>query len=232
MTSNRYGILFTLFFIVGLGVIVGAYWLLVPEASKTDISMLNLAVVIILYISSCAFYSMLYTPVRAFGTQAPLLGIYTYSCTIYAVLAIAAMLACYVCEAPFRWQLVLQAVLLFMFVTSVLIGYWARRKVVDSTAAIHQAMDGVRAIQRLTKELAMQSESLPPEYNEARRKINTIADDANYLSGALSEDARKLEEEILTRLTEVKGYLSNNVAPKSVESTLSRLGELFRLRRL
>ena len=230
MRSNK--VLLPVFFFLGLALLGGAFFLFVPEGSRTETAWMNIAVVAMIY---CAFwlrYWLLYRKKDEFADGIPALAIGWAGTGTYATAALCAMVVMHIADVGFDKQALLQACLLFVYGLSLAIGIIASNFVEASGARAKECLGSIQemrdAISQVTAKVSFAYAACPRVLEACR----SAADEIDCICGCNAPEARKSERAILLVLDEMETLTENRADEDAILGAIARLNQAVAVRKV
>lgn len=190
-------VLLFLLFLAGATLLLAFFLFLVPSGSRTSVAWLNLAVLYLLYVLPFARYGILFSDTKVFERQLPGIGLSWLAYTAYAIPSIMIMLAGLVFGIGFTGQLLLQLGALLFLLFALTMAYFSVEHVAGCGEQARKTLDHLDDIRKNFLVLSIDPTLESGPGADHRAQVLKLKDDADYLTGILSEEAAELEESIL-----------------------------------
>ena len=218
-TKTELSRLFVLLHLLGIGLLILAFFLLIPPGARTHSAWLDLVVVCLVLSINFPPFALVRLSLGVFDVKIPALGLLEVCDIFYSLLALG--LVCYgvVYFLPFRLQLVGQLALLFAATTVVGMAWWASAHAEEVAAEEHSTRSGLDALKAALSKCESEYAVKAPNRNRERQLLLKLKDDARYLSPSLDLSAISYERQIVALVDDIRLRLE--------DSTPSPLDELF-----
>ena len=230
---NTKKLLWYLLLLFGEAIIVAGF-ILFRGNTPDDILTLNIVVSSIIYGLFFLNYRIPWIDLEDKShKQVGALGISWFFTWIYAILAIAVMVAAkFLFDLPFSTQLIINAVLLFF----VLLGIWFSSHAADKVSEVHKQETQNRS--RIT-EMKIEMRSLKDKMNNTdglpeyfTKRIDTLDENLRFISPANSEEATEMERTFIETLNEIKFALTDfSTNEEQIENNLKKLERIYQNRK-
>lgn len=223
-TKSEISRIFILLHLVGLALLVLAFFLLIPPGSRTQSAWLDLVVVCIVLSINFPPFAFVRLGLGVFNVKIPALGLLEVCDFVYSILALGLVLYGAFYFLPFRFQLVGQTGLLFAATTAVAIAWWSSAhaaEVAEEEYATRSGLEDLKeALSRCESEFSMKA----PNRNRERQLVLKLKEDARYLSPSRDPSATSYEKQIVALVDDIRLRLDDAGAPL-VPSSLDELFE-------
>jgi len=230
---NTKKLLWYLLLLFGEAIIVAGF-ILFRGNTPDDILTLNIVVSSIIYGLFFLNYRIPWIDLEDKShKQVGALGISWFFTWIYAILAIAVMVAAkFLFDLPFSPQLIIHAILLFF----VLLGIWFSSHAADKVSEVHKQETQNRS--RIT-EMKIEMRSLKDKMNNTdglpeyfTKRIDTLDENLRFISPANSEEATEMERTFIETLNEIKFALTDfSTNEEQIENNLKKLERIYQNRK-
>jgi len=201
---------FAVLYVVGIGLLVLGFMLLVPPGSRNDVAWLDFIVVCIIYSINFPVIATWRLRGRNFSQKIPGIAILLVADPIYVVLALGVAVCGLVYGLSFRLQLVLQLALIFGSVVVVAVGWMASVRVKE---VADEEQSKLESLQRLKQSLVLcevAMASLEPVWNRERMLVRKLKEDSRYLSPCAEAAVTSHEEEMIALLQDICLLVESN----------------------
>ena len=151
-TKADFSRIYFVLYVVGLGLILGAFYLLVAPEHRTHIAWLNLAAVYAVFTIDFAIFSLASIGTRSFEQRIAGLGILSTTAILYSLLAVALIVVGTVQSLTFRQQLVGHLVLLFGVLIATAV---ARTSILHASEVAEEEKNTRSSLEDLKAEIAL-----------------------------------------------------------------------------
>lgn len=230
MHSNK--ALLPIFFFLGLALLGGAFFLLVPDGSRTETAWMNIIVIALVY---CAFwlrYWLLYRRKDEFADGIPALAIGWAGTGSYAIAALGAMAAMHAADVGFGKQALLQACLLFAYGLCLAVAIVSSNFAKASGNRADESLEGVQAMREAMNRVVAKvsfAYAASPKVLEACR---STADEIDCIGGCNAPEARKSEADILLALDETETLAEKRADDEEILGSIARLEQAVAIRKI
>jgi len=234
LSKHEVSRLFVLLYFVGVVLLASAFFILVPEAQRTSTAWLDLAVVIAVFSINFPLLSLGRMRRSSFNDRIPALGLLGLCDLIYSGLAIGFLICGPRAMVPFRLQLVVQLLLMFVAVAVVGTSLMATAhggEVAEEEDAMRNGLDELKAaLARCEAEIR----ALPPGNARILDLLHKLKEDARYLSPSREASARNCETDLVAQLKEIcqqAGATEVPLVATNLDSWIEQCVELMELRK-
>lgn len=201
---------------LGEGILITAIILLFTEG-KTDLMILDMCALTIAYLANVFGYPMLTRQADENGTAG--YGLAWVSTWFYSAAVLIVAVVCYWMETAFAWQVLLQCILLFFFLSGI---YWARIAGSHAGTLEKKYKTDAQGVEQLKTKARMLQAVLTDSMDEVtRQELISIIERTGYLIPNRSPLASTLENQIHALLDE----LSEAVVTRQPDEKISSLTE-------
>jgi len=218
-TKTELSRLFVLLHLLGIGLLVLAFFLLIPPGWRTHSVWLDLVVVCLVLSINFPPLALVRLSLGVFDLKIPALGLLEVCDIAYSLLALGLVYYGVVYFLPFRLQLVGQMALLFAATTVVGMAAWASAHAGEVAAEEHSTRSGLEALKAALSKCESEYAVKAPNRNRERQLLLKLKDDARYLSPSRDLSAISYEQQIVALVDDIRLRLE--------DSTPSPLDELF-----
>lgn len=222
--------LFVLLHLIGIGLLVLAFFLLIPAERRTHSAWLDLVVVCLVLSINFPPLAFVRLGLGAFNVKIPALGILEVCDIVYSLLALGLVWYGIVYLLPFRIQLVGQMALLFAATTVVGLAWWASvhaQEVAEEEYSTRSGLEDLKAaLSRCESEFAVKA----PSRNRERQLLIKLKDDARYLSPCRDASAISYERQIVALVDDIRLRL-DDLTSSPLDELLEQCAALLALRK-
>lgn len=220
---KRSNVILNLMFLAGLGLVLAAFLIFVPEERRTDVAWLNLAVAELIYVGAFGRFTILFRPLRSFADSAPLISAYWKYFGTCTFLAICCMIWGSRAGVAFEKQLFIQIALLFLFLFGLAVGYWVSERHALATVEERQTMNMIRVLQHAAADFQTMLEREPESFRGCKKLCEELVDDLNSMPGSNAPGAREAEERLFRGLRELNALDLGQTSPEELAGKLHTL---------
>ena len=224
--------LFNLLFIVGLGIIGGGFFLVVPVASRCNVAYLNAGVIFLIYLSYWINYGIIFPSKGDAGDFLAGSGIYWHVQGTYTFLCVLVMVSGWALGWKFSTQLLLQIVALFIFLIYVVCSVFAIEHVSKCTSKDRATMTSVRDLQQMSASISARAALLPADWTEAKQSVLKLEEELNYFSGIENPISASIDEKIMVQLRYLQSIISDGQNMEAVQKTAHEIMSLILQRKI
>jgi hypothetical protein len=222
--------LFILLHLVGIGLLVLAFFLLIPPGCRSDSAWLDLVVVCLVLSINFPPFALVQLGLGAFNVKIPALGILEVCDIVYSLLALGLVWYGVVYFLPFRIQLVGQLVLLFAATTVVGIAWWASAHAQEVAEEEHATRSGLDSLKEALSQCESEFAVKAPNRNRERQLLLKLKEDARYLSPSRDASAISYERQMVALVDDIRLRLED-LTPSPLEELLEQCAALMALRK-
>jgi hypothetical protein len=216
----------------GLGLILAAFMLLIPEADRQATTWLGLVVVSTVFILNFLTVMVRLRGHEHFDAQVARLTLMVPAVTAYSVLAIGGVILGAAKAVPFNWQLLAQGACVFVFLSAYFSSSYAHHAVQSAGTEEAQRRDSLESLKALLERVGGQLTLVGGDLVDLRAAHARLAEDARFLSPCDTAEALRLENEIGQLLGQAGLALQSVSAdPAALSSIFTRAGHLMAMRR-
>jgi len=212
-TKSELSRLFILLHLVGLALLVLAFFLLIPPGARTHSAWLDLVVVCLVLSINFPPFALVRLGLGVFNVKIPALGLLGLCDIVYSCLALGLVYYGVFYFLPFRLQLVGQMGLLFAATTTVVMAWWSSAHAAEVTEEEHATRSGLEdlkaALSRCETELATKA---PTRIRELQLLL-TLKEDARYLSPSRESSAISYEQQMVALVDDIRLRLQDSASP-------------------
>ena len=232
MTSRKLTLLRALY-AAGLGLLLLAFFLLVPEAERDAAALLDLAVVALVFTINFPLGTFGWATGQPRQFEPAHFAIRQFGTGTYTVLALAGVAFGLLGRPSFNVQLVYQLAFLLLAAGAAIVSRLSHDQV---GAVVNEQRDQGASLAALRAALrdAEQSFTLPGlDWDPQLRTVQALKEHARYLSPARGPAERQQESELIAELTAIRAAAATGreVGLPQVEPKLQRCAALMALRR-
>lgn len=211
--------LFIVLHVVGLALLVLAFFLLIPPGSRTHSAWLDLVVVCLVLSINFPPFAFVRLGLGAFNVKIPALGLLGLCAIVYSSLALGLVFCGVFYFLPFRLQLVGQMGLLFAATTTVSIAWWSSAHAAEVAEEEHATRSGLEDLKAALSRCETELYTKAPSRNRERQLLLTLKEDARYLSPSRDPSAISYEQQMVALVDDIRLRLGD-AAPPSTSSPL------------
>lgn len=204
LTKSELTRIFIFLHLIGIAILVLAFFLLIPPEARSHSAWLDLLVVCLVLSINFPPFALVQLSVGLFDIKIPAIGLLGVSATTYSTLALGLVLFGFLYHLPFQLQLVAQLGLIFALATVVSIAWWAAAhavEVAEEERETRSALEGLKAlIARCEMELSVKA----PTRNREHQLLLALKEDARFLSPSLDTLAISYEQQMFALLEEIR----------------------------
>ncbi|MFA6938315.1 MAG: hypothetical protein WCQ67_08800 [Treponema sp.] len=224
-----------LIFVLGLGIIILAYYLFGSEGEKTDPQKFMWANIVVMYlVFFCPFFfSNVHTD--NVDKKTPSLVTVWLGDIIFIIVALGLTIAIMNDVLQIRTAIIIEAILVFLFAIDIYFGYFGNTKIQEVGAHETQMLSAIKDIRSSMELLILKSSSLSSAYDDEKKKIASISEDARYLSPVENTNAVSLEQNMLGKITALSSAcdsIASGSDGSDFKTQLSSLDMLMKQRKL
>ena len=217
---------------LGLGIILLAFCLLIPQQERSDTAWLNMVVVSLVFIANFAMFMVRLRGRSDFDARLARLSVLGTAISTYTVLALGCVLIGAYLGLPFNWLLVGQATAGFVFAVLYISATYTYHGVAAAGADHDEQRQGVKQLRSTLDRLNVQFHCAEGDLTEAGALWSHLLEDARYLSSCTRPEARELEENLERNLLQIGIALKNRpVDTGLLVEQLQQCTKLMALRR-
>jgi hypothetical protein len=235
MAKGQFSFFRFLLFLAGAGIYVLAlylvndgFWLL-----RDDIFVwVSIAIMYLVFFVPFFFSSI---NISNFSGKIPLLSLAWTGIIIYILASIGVIYLLKYQDLFLNTAILIQAVLLFLFFIDIYFAYFASAHAREVEAKEQTLRQYISEIKSQARVLSLSAETLPPEFEGAKKTIQQALEDIQYLSPVGGGAGDDLETKILSSLnflTELCDGLSSGLHPPALETEAKNLQMIIKQRKL
>ena len=168
--------------LTGIGLIVFLAVLVSGLFEDKSILLLDTVVLMIIYTLSLYIYGGLFVSQEEFASDVPATGVKMYTLWTYCPLAILCVICGYAYKIPLKWQLFIQACLLFLFIIGLIISNASVErlaKVENKSKERHASIDNLSTLAQQMKLAASLNKNID---SETQKDISKFVERVGYIS--------------------------------------------------
>lgn len=168
--------------LTGIGLIVFLAVLVSGLFEDKSILLLDTVVLMIIYTLSLYIYGGLFVSQEEFASDVPATGVKMYTLWTYCPLAILCVICGYAYKIPLKWQLFIQACLLFLFIIGLIISNASVErlaKVANKSKERHASIDNLSTLAQQMKLAASLNKNID---SETQKDISKFVERVGYIS--------------------------------------------------
>jgi hypothetical protein len=233
-TRSEISQLFRILYVVGLVLLVSAFFLLVPSLWRTPTAFLDLAVLGIVFTVNFPLFFAWSTKSDGFNAKIPALGLLVFCDLFYSCFALGFGLFAIHFLLPFRVQFVYQMGLLFVATATVGMSWFSSAHTVEVTEeeqVTRSGLDGLKAaISACEAEISIRL----PIAGQVRQRLLKLQEDARYLSPSRENTALSYERQMAALIDEIRlqvGDTAISASSSTLDGQLEQCATLMALRK-
>jgi hypothetical protein len=212
-TKSELSRLFILLHLVGLALLVLAFFLLIPPGARTHSAWLDLVVVCLVLSINFPPFAFVQLGLGVFDVKIPALGILELCDIAYSSLALGLVVYGVFYFLPFRLQLVGQMALLFAATTIVAIAWWASAHAAEVAEEEHATRSGLEGLKAALARCESELSTKAPTRNCELQLLLTLKEDARYLSPSRDSSAISYEQQMVALVDDIRLRLQDSSSP-------------------
>lgn len=209
-TKSELSRLFILLHLVGLFLLVLAFFLLIPPGARTHSAWLDLVVACLVLSINFPPFGLVRLGLGVFNVKIPALGLLGFCDLVYSCLALGFVICGVVYFLPFRLQLVGQMVLLFAAITTVAIAWWASAHTAEVTEEEHATRSGLEDLKAALWRCEAELSTKAPTRNHELRLLLSLKEEARYLSPSRDSSAVSYEQQMVALIDDIRLRLQDS----------------------
>jgi hypothetical protein len=214
-TKSEISRLFFLLHLVGIVLLVIAFFLLIPDGERTHTAWLDLAIACIVLSINFPPFAIVRLSLGDFNVKIPALGLLGICDAVYSSLAIGLAVYGFFYGLPFRFQLVGQMFLLFAMSTTVAIAWWSSAHAVEVAEEEHVTRSGLEDLKAALFQCESDLSTKAPHRNRELQLLLKLEEDAMYLSPTLDPSALSYERQMVALVDDIRLRLEDVASPLS-----------------
>ena len=198
--------------LTGIGLIAFLCVLVSSLFEDKSILLLDAVVLIICWTLALYIYGGLFVSKEEFASDVPAMGVKLYSLWTYCPLAFLCIYAGYVYKIPFKWQLFIQACLLFLFIIGLVISNASVRRlevVANNSQVRHASKDNLSSLAQQMGLAASLNHSIDPEI---QKEISKFVERVGYISPSDSPAAILQEDMLRSSIGHLTSMVQSNAS--------------------
>jgi hypothetical protein len=226
--------LFSLLYFVGVVLLAGSFFLLVPESRRTHAAWLDLAVIFAVFSLNFSLSFFWRISGSSFHERIPALGVLGLCDLLYTVLALGVLFYAASAGWPYRLQLVAQMCLIFTFAVAAAIAARGTVQVAEVAQQERATRAGLEELKALLAGCEAAASTLPEASGRVLQNLLKLKEDARYLSPSTQASARDFEAQMIAQLEEIQYQLRNTATPLplfDLEARLEQCAAVMALRK-
>jgi len=212
-TKSEISRLFVVLHIVGIAILVLAFFLLIPAGGRTHTAWLDLVVVCIVLSINFPPFAIVRLSLGDFNVKIPALGLLEICDFVYSILALGLVFYGVFYFLPFRLQLVGQTGLLFATATTVAIAWWSSAHAAEVAEEEHATRSGLEDLKAALSRCETDLSTKAPNRNRERQLLLALKEDARYLSPSRDSTAISYEQQIVALVDDIRLRLEDTASP-------------------
>lgn len=196
--------------LTGIGLIVFLAVLLSGLFEDKSILLLDTVVLMIIYTLALYIYGGLFVSQEEFASDVPATGVKMYTLWTYFPIAILCIIGGYAYNVPLKWQLFIQACLLFLFIIGLIISNASVErltKVANKSQAKHASTDNLYAMAQQMKLGASLNKTID---SEIQKDISKFVERVGYISPSNSQTAVMQEDMLRSSISHMVSLIQSN----------------------
>lgn len=218
-TKSELSRLFVLLHLIGIALLIFAFFMLIPPGGRTHSAWLDLAVVCIVLSINFPPLAIVQVASGIFDYKIPALGLLGVCDAVYSSLAIGLVVYGFFYGLPFSFQFVGQSGLLFAMSTTVAITWWSSAHAKEVAEEEHAKRTGLEDLKAALSQCESAFPTKAPLRNRELQSLLALKEDARYLSPSSDESALSYERQMVALVDDIRLRL-DDVAPPSAPSPL------------
>jgi len=233
-TKSELSRLFILLHLVGIAVLVFAFFLLIPAGGRSHSAWLDLAVVCIVLSINFPPFAIVRFSLSSFNVKIPAIGLLIVCDTVYSLLALGLVFYGFSHFLPFRIQLVCQIGLLFAVATTVSVAGWASAHTAEVAKEEYQTKSGLAELKAALSQCEAEFRIKAPNRNRERQLLLKLIEDARYLSPSRDPSAVSYEQQMVAQVDQIRlrlDEIATPLAPSPLDEQFEQCAALMELRK-
>jgi hypothetical protein len=214
-TKSEISRLFVLLHLIGIALLVLAFFLLITPGGRTHTAWLDLVVACIVLSINFPPFAIVQVASGVFGYKIAALGLLEVCDAVYSFLALGLIYYGFVYFLPFRFQLVGQMVLLFAMSTTVAIAWWSSAHAKEVAEEEHATRSGLEDLKAVFSQCESELSTKAPHRNRELQLLLKLEEDARYRSPSRDPSALSYERQMVTLVDDIRLRLEDVVSPLS-----------------
>jgi hypothetical protein len=233
-TKSELSRLFILLHLVGIAVLVLAFFLLIPAGGRTHSAWLDLVVVCIVLSINFPPFAIVRLSLGNFNVKIPALGLLEICDAVYSTLALGLVIYGLFNFLPFRIQLVGQMGLLFAVATTISTAWWASAHAADVVEEEHLTRSGLEDLKAALSHCESEFCTKAPNRNRERQLLLKLKEDTRYLSPSRDPSAVSYERQIVALVDNIRlrlDEIATPLTPSPLDEQFEQCAALMALRK-
>lgn len=215
--------IFLVLYVVGIGLTLLGFILLVPEGARSPLAYLDLAVIVGVFSLSFPLATLWWARKGSFESRIPALSVFWFVNGSYVFLALGGLVFMGLQQVPFRFQLLYQLVLLFGVAMAFGMAWWSSGHASQVSVQESAQKAGLTELRAVLVQVDDAFGLVGPGWNQERERIRNLREDARFLAPSTKERDLGLESSLGEELEGIRILLGATELQHQRADLVSRL---------
>lgn len=199
---------YPLLILAGELLVVLGFYLITQSTGRGPVAWLNLAVCMLVFLVDASGPLLFARSTTGFSVKIPAIGILWFLDVFYTAVSLGVIIAGWQWAIDFRFQLLAHLAILFVVCCVVLTSVHAREHAGNVDNGERGLLANIDSLRDGIKSLAMQISRLPA-LSALTKQVSRCSDDVRYMTPSKNSRALELESQLLKKIRETEGFLTN-----------------------